>query len=83
MTAMRSLAVAAAGLLAVGGLIGFGAAAKEASPPAEAPGHAPHIDTQSWSFDGPFGRFDNAQLKRGYQVYREVCPNCHSMRLLS
>ena len=29
----------------------------------------------------PFGTFDNAQLQRGFQVYKEVCSNCHSMRL--
>ncbi len=38
---------------------------------------------QSWSFAGPFGKFDRAQLQRGYQVYREVCSNCHSMRLVA
>ena len=38
---------------------------------------------QSWSFGGPFGRFDTAQLQRGYQVYREVCSNCHSMQYMS
>jgi len=35
-----------------------------------------------YSFEGPFGRFDRAQLQRGYKVYKEVCSNCHSMRLL-
>jgi len=43
----------------------------------------PSIPSQSWSFTGAFGSFDNAQLQRGYQVYKEVCSNCHSMRLLS
>lgn len=38
---------------------------------------------QSWSFAGPFGRFDQAQLQRGYKVYHDVCSNCHSMKLLS
>ncbi|UDL93039.1 cytochrome c1 [Lichenihabitans sp. PAMC28606] len=38
---------------------------------------------QSWSFGGPFGKFDPAQLQRGYQVYREVCSNCHSMHYMS
>ena len=37
----------------------------------------------SWSFSGPFGTFDTAQLQRGYRVYREVCSSCHSMALLS
>lgn len=36
-----------------------------------------------WSFEGPFGRFDQAQLQRGYKVYREVCSACHSMDLMS
>ena len=35
-----------------------------------------------WSFAGPFGKFDTAQLQRGYKVYREVCSACHSMNLL-
>ncbi len=36
-----------------------------------------------WSFKGPFGKFDRAALQRGYQVYREVCSSCHSMKYLS
>src|ERR1700758_1321227 len=38
---------------------------------------------QHWSFSGPFGTYDTAQLQRGFQVYREVCSNCHSIKLLS
>jgi len=37
----------------------------------------------SWSFAGMFGRFDEAQLQRGFQVYKEVCSACHSMKLVS
>jgi ubiquinol-cytochrome c reductase cytochrome b/c1 subunit len=37
----------------------------------------------SWSFAGPFGKYDEAQLQRGFKIYREVCSNCHSMNLLS
>src|SRR6476646_161062 len=33
--------------------------------------------------DGPFGKFDNQQLQRGFQVYSEVCSACHSMNLVS
>jgi cytochrome c1 len=36
-----------------------------------------------FSFEGPFGTFDRAALQRGYQVYKEVCSACHSMRLIS
>ena len=37
----------------------------------------------SFSFEGPFGTFDKAQLQRGYKVYKEVCSNCHSMKLVA
>ena len=30
--------------------------------------------------DGPFGKFDKEQLQRGFQVYKEVCAACHSLR---
>ena len=36
-----------------------------------------------WSFEGLFGTFDRASLRRGYQVYNEVCSTCHSIKLLS
>jgi cytochrome c1 len=36
-----------------------------------------------WSFSGPFGTYDQAQLQRGFKIYREVCSNCHSLNLLS
>jgi cytochrome c1 len=38
---------------------------------------------QHWSFSGPFGTYDPAQLQRGFKIYREVCSNCHSLKLLS
>ncbi len=38
---------------------------------------------ESWTFNGPFGTFDKAQLQRGFQVYKEVCSACHSLKLLS
>lgn len=41
---------------------------------------APRPVNGSW--EGPLGRFDQAQLQRGFQVYKEVCSSCHSMELL-
>lgn len=38
---------------------------------------------ERWTFAGPFGKFDRAQLQRGFKIYREVCSACHSMSLLS
>jgi ubiquinol-cytochrome c reductase cytochrome c1 subunit len=37
----------------------------------------------AWSFEGPFGTYDQAQLQRGYKVYREVCSSCHSMNMVA
>jgi cytochrome c1 len=86
MTLRRS---ALAGLAIAALLVAIGAtatlhAADEA--PATPPAHnhdEPVIESQSWSFNGPFGTFDRAQLQRGYRVYHDVCSTCHSMRLLS
>lgn len=39
---------------------------------------APKPPAQNWSFEGPFGTFDRQALRRGFQVYREVCASCHS-----
>jgi ubiquinol-cytochrome c reductase cytochrome c1 subunit len=36
---------------------------------------------QSWSFSGPFGKFDRGQLERGFKVYKEVCSNCHALSI--
>ncbi|MBI3703332.1 MAG: cytochrome c1 [Rhizobiales bacterium] len=36
-----------------------------------------------WSFSGPFGKFDEAQLQRGFKVFREVCANCHSLDMVA
>jgi ubiquinol-cytochrome c reductase cytochrome c1 subunit len=33
--------------------------------------------------DGAFGKFDRQQLQRGFQVYKEVCAACHSLRLVA
>jgi len=37
----------------------------------------------SFSFEGPFGRFDQAQLQRGLQVYTEVCAACHGLKFVA
>lgn len=46
---------------------------------AEESGH-PEIVRQAWAFSGFTGQFDRAQLQRGFQVYKEVCSNCHSLK---
>lgn len=51
--------------------------------PAAAQEHQTPPPPLSWSFAGPFGTYDQAQLQRGFKVYREVCSACHSLSLLS
>ena len=38
---------------------------------------------QKWSFAGPFGKYDQAQLQRGFKIYKEVCSACHSIQMLA
>ena len=64
-------------------LVPAAALAEEAQVPETGGAHEPELPEQSWSFTPPFGTFDNAQLQRGFQVYRDVCASCHSMNLLS
>ena len=51
--------------------------------PARAQEEVPPPPTNKWSFAGPFGKFDRAQLQRGFKVYREVCQTCHSLKLVA
>jgi ubiquinol-cytochrome c reductase cytochrome c1 subunit len=48
-------------------------------------GHYPILKPKEmdWSFAGPFGKYDKAQLQRGLKVYTEVCSACHSMNLVA
>lgn len=49
--------------------------------PAHAAGES-EIKSQDWTFDGPLGTFDQAQLQRGYKIYKEVCSACHSLQYI-
>jgi ubiquinol-cytochrome c reductase cytochrome c1 subunit len=44
-----------------------------------------HLNTppNGWPQAGVFGTFDRASLQRGFQVYKQVCSTCHSLKLLS
>ena len=69
--------------LALIAIVGVGAAV--ASEQEGGTPHYPihHPKEQSWSFAGPFGTYDKAQLQRGLKVYTEVCSACHSMNLVA
>ncbi|MEM7780352.1 MAG: cytochrome c1 [Pseudomonadota bacterium] len=36
-----------------------------------------------FSFEGPMGTWDEAQLQRGYAVYKQVCAACHSIKFVA
>jgi ubiquinol-cytochrome c reductase cytochrome c1 subunit len=57
---------------------GFLAAAPAFAESTQAP--LKHVN---WSFSGLFGQYDQAQLQRGFKVYREVCSQCHSLKLIA
>ncbi|XP_071785334.1 cytochrome c1, heme protein, mitochondrial-like isoform X2 [Asterias amurensis] len=42
-----------------------------------------HVPKFPWSHNGLFNSFDHASIRRGYQVYKEVCSACHSMKYLA
>lgn len=75
---MRILAAALAAILAASSAA---LAAEEGEQPSHFPLQKPSLER--WTFAGPFGNFDPAQLQRGYQVYKEVCASCHAMSLVS
>jgi ubiquinol-cytochrome c reductase cytochrome c1 subunit len=55
------------------------------NPPAPLAAEEFHREPKAVHFasDGPFGKFDKAQLQRGFQVYSEVCSACHSLKMVS
>ena len=55
------------------------------SPPEETAEHEFHREAKELKLasDGPFGKFDQQQLQRGFQVYKEVYAGCHSLSLVA
>ena len=60
--------------LAAAVAVGLGASANAAG------GGSGHIENIDFSFDGPFGTYDQNQLQRGLQIYTEVCAACHGLK---
>lgn len=72
MSPMRSLPLAILTALVLGAAAPSFAAEKTDTP-----------ERLAWSFAGPFGLYDRAQLQRGFKVYREVCSVCHGLKLVA
>jgi len=64
----------------INGAITFAEEGKPATAEREFHKHPKELALAS---DGPFGKFDRQQLQRGFQVYKEVCSACHSLRLVA
>ncbi|MCW1429400.1 cytochrome c1 [Novosphingobium sp. JCM 18896] len=60
----------------------YNAITEPAAPTAEHEFHK-HPKELELASNGAFGKFDKAQLQRGFQVYKEVCSACHSLRLVA
>ena len=67
---IRKIALTAAAALALSGGVALAA------------GGTGHIEDHAFSFEGPFGKFDQMQLQRGLQVYTEVCSACHGLKFV-
>ena len=67
-------------LVLAGSLLGL---AVIAQPALAADEHSPAPPRVKWSFSGPFGKYDRAQLQRGLKVYREVCAVCHGLKYVA
>lgn len=65
------------GLTTFGSLLTYGVGKVVAS---ELELHPPHL---GWSHGGVFRSLDASSIRRGYEVYKQVCSACHSMRFLA
>ncbi|XP_074644590.1 cytochrome c1, heme protein, mitochondrial-like [Tubulanus polymorphus] len=74
----KKLLLGVAGATAVGGA-GVALALNQAVHAAELTLHPPKLP---WSHNGLFQSFDHASIRRGYEVYKQVCAACHSMQYL-
>jgi len=71
------------GLATIGVLTGGGTAlalALDDSVKADLVLHPPKLP---WSHKGHLNSLDHASIRRGYQVYKQVCSACHSMRFIA
>ncbi|MFH4974332.1 hypothetical protein AB6A40_001041 [Gnathostoma spinigerum] len=77
--AMRSMAWVGVGSLAGAGALIY---ALENGITVEAGEHIVHHHNLPWSHKGMFSALDMASVRRGYEVYKQVCAACHSMKYI-
>jgi ubiquinol-cytochrome c reductase cytochrome c1 subunit len=71
---IRQIAISAVSALVLGTGLSTGIAF--------AAGEGGHTEDVAFSFEGPFGTFDEHQLQRGLQIYTEVCSACHGLKFV-
>ena len=45
--------------------------------------HGLHSPQMPWPHEGMFDSYDHASIRRGHQVYQQVCAACHSLNLVA
>lgn len=84
---IRKIGIAAGAFFALSVLWAFvtGAYSAATEPAPETAEHAFHEHPKELHLasDGPLGNWNLQQLQRGYQVYKEVCSACHSLKFVA
>ena len=75
--------LAFAGVLLISLFVGVSNNLSNPSPPTAEAGFHREPKPIALASDGPFGKYDREQLQRGFQVYKEVCAACHSLKLVA
>ncbi|CAF0790835.1 unnamed protein product [Rotaria sp. Silwood1] len=76
----KRLAYQIGGGLLTTGALGYAWAHSQA---VHASGNKAHLVSLPWSFRGPFDSLDHASVRRGFEVYKQVCAACHSLRFVA
>ncbi|GBP58491.1 Cytochrome c1, heme protein, mitochondrial [Eumeta japonica] len=81
----KNYGVATTQLLSTLGVVGGGVGALlfALEQSVQASGNEAHPPHQPWSHDGWFKSFDHASVRRGYEVYKQVCKACHSLQYIA
>ena len=67
--------------MGAGALVTFGGLSTVALAEDEAE-HGLHAPQHPWPHSGIFSAYDHAAIRRGHQVYTQVCAACHSVQSL-
>ncbi|CAF1099900.1 unnamed protein product [Adineta steineri] len=76
----KRLAYQLGGGLLTTGALGYAWAYSQA---VHASGNKAHLVPLPWSFRGPFDSLDHGSVRRGFEVYKQVCAACHSLKFVA